>query len=287
VTYNFDEVHAVLQQKLTGVLPAYREVHARGATENASDRDFVTSLARGLAVMQAFSQRKRQLTVSQISAHTGISRAAVRRSLLTLVKLGYAATQDEQHYFLCSKILSLGQAYFSSTPIAKFAQPVLERLSGDLYESCSIAILDQYEVFYVARAAVSRIMSVDLHVGSRLPAFCTSMGRVLLADLSAERLDKYLAHVPLSRYTDKTVVSTVKLRQILEAVKRTEYAIVDQELEVGLRSLAVPIRNTSGNTVASLNVGCHAQRITIRDMQTTFLPPLRKAAAEIGMKLKE
>src|ERR1700747_2502566 len=120
-----------------------------------SDRDFVTSLARGLAVMQAFSQRKRYMTVSQISVHVGISRAAVRRSLLTLVKLGFAGTHDEQHYYLCPKVYSLGHAYFATTPIARAAQPILEELSGILNESCSVATLDQYEVLYVARAAVS------------------------------------------------------------------------------------------------------------------------------------
>lgn len=249
------------------------------------DRDFVTSLARGLAVMQAFSQRARQLTVSQISSQVGISRAAVRRSLLTLVKLGFAGTHDEQHYFLSPKVLSLGNAYFSSTPLARVAQPVLERLSTLLYESCSIATLDRYEVFYMARAAVSRIMSVDLKVGSRLPAFCTSMGRVLLADLPADRLEKYLKNVALTRYTDKTVDSTVRLERALEITKRQGYAIVDQELELGLRSVAVPIRNNSGETVAALNVGCHAQRVTLREMQTTFLPHMQEVARIIGAKL--
>jgi IclR family pca regulon transcriptional regulator len=249
------------------------------------DRDFVTSLARGLTVMQAFSQRARQLTVSQISTQVGISRAAVRRSLLTLVKLGFAGTNDDQHYFLCPKILSLGHAYFSSTPLARVAQPVLEHLSALLYESCSIATLDRYEVFYMARAAVSRIMSVDLKVGSRLPAFCTSMGRILLADLPESRVERYLKNVAMTRYTDKTVDSPVRLRKILEATKRQGYAIVDQELEIGLRSLAVPIRNGAGETVAALNVGCHAQRINLREMQTVFLPHMLEAAQVIGAKL--
>lgn len=252
---------------------------------HSDDRDFITSLARGLAVMQAFSQRKRQLTVSQISALIGISRAAVRRSLHTLVKLGFAGTQDDQHYFLCPQVLSLGYAYFSSTPIARVAQPVLEQLSSALYESCSIATLDQYEVFYVARAAVSRVMSVDLRVGSRLPAFCTSMGRVLLADLPAEQLDSYLEHAPLTPFTDRTVISPARLRQIFEGVRRNGHAIVDQELELGLRSLATPIHNQDGKVVAALNVGCHAQRITIREMQNTFLPQLKRAAITIGARL--
>jgi len=253
--------------------------------DRESGRDFVTSLARGLAVMQAFSQRKRHLTVSQISAQIGVSRAAVRRSLLTLVKLGFAGTEDEQHYFLCPKVLSLSQAYFFSTPIARVAQPVLERLSGTLCESCSIATLDRCEVLYVARAAVSRIMSIDLSVGSRLPAFCTSMGRVLLAHLPSDRLDKYLGTVTLTRYTDRTVISVARLRRMLEIVAQNHYAIVDQELEFGLRSMAVAIRDRSGNVMAALNVGCHAQRITIRELQTTFLPHLRRAAQEIGDKL--
>jgi len=259
--------------------------HLAGMAAQRDDRDFVASLARGLAVMLSFTQRKRQLTVSQISAQIGISRAAVRRSLLTLVKLGFAGTQDDQHYFLSPKVLSLSQAYFTSTPVATVAQPVLERLSAVLSESCSIATLDQYEVCYVARAAVSRIMSVDLHVGSRLPAFCTSMGRALLAHLPEERLDRYLERAVLTRYTSRTVDSVAKLRRILELTRRNDYAIVDQELEVGLRSLAIPIRNAAGNVVAALNVGCPAQRVSVRDMQTTFLPHLRKSAQEIGAKL--
>ncbi|HEY4355233.1 MAG TPA: IclR family transcriptional regulator C-terminal domain-containing protein [Acidobacteriaceae bacterium] len=253
--------------------------------EFEGDRDFVTSLARGLTIMQAFSQRARQLTVSQISAQVGVSRAAVRRSLLTLVKLGFAGTSDDQHYFLCPKVLSLGHAYFSSTPLARVSQPALENLSALLHESCSIATLDHYDVFYMARAAVSRIMSVDLKVGSRLPAFCTSMGRVLLADLPADRLEKYLKNVVLTQYTDKTVDSTVRLQRLLEITKRQGFTITDQELEIGLRSLAVPIRNRSGETVAALNVGCHAPRVNLREMQTVFLPHMQETARVIGAKL--
>lgn len=258
---------------------------AKRVAKGKSDGDFMTSLARGLAVMQTFSQHKSHLTVSLISAQTGISRAAVRRCLHTLVRLGFAGSQDQQHFFLSPRVLTLGQAYFSSSPLARIAQPVLEQLSGVLSESCSVATLEQGEVFYVARAAVSRIMSIDLKVGSRLPAFCTSMGRVLLAGLPAEQFERYLKHAVLTRYTNRTVVSVAKLRRILELVKRNRYAVVDQELEVGLRSLAVPIRNTSDVVVAALNVGCHAQRISVRELQTTFLLHLREAANEIGTLL--
>ncbi|HWR17690.1 MAG TPA: IclR family transcriptional regulator C-terminal domain-containing protein [Terriglobales bacterium] len=246
------------------------------------DGDFMTSLARGLSVIQAFSQHKRQLTVSQISILTGISRAAVRRCLHTLSKLGFAGTHDQQHYYLRPKVLSLGQAYFSSTPLGKVAQPVLDHLSTELSESCSVATLEDFEVFYIARAAVSRIIAIDLRVGSRLPAYCTSMGRVLLAYLRPEEVDAYLARGPFPPRTDRTVVSVAKLKHVLETVRRNEYALVDQELEVGLRSLAVPIRASSGEVVAALNVGCHAQRTSVREMQTAFLPLLRRAATEIG-----
>ncbi|MBV9405877.1 MAG: helix-turn-helix domain-containing protein [Acidobacteriaceae bacterium] len=245
----------------------------------------MTSLARGLAVMQSFSQHRRPLTVSQISAQTGISRAAVRRCLHTLVQLGFAGSQDQRQFFLRPKVVSLGQAYFSSTPLAKIAQPVLEHLSSVLGESCSVATFEDPEVFYIARAAVSRIMSIDLRVGSRLPAYCTSMGRVLLANLRHEQVEAYLRHITLTRHTDRTVVSLAKLKQILEVVQRNGYAIVDQELEIGLRSMAVPIRNSTGVVVAALNIGCHAQRTSIRDMQTAFLPHLREAAHEIGALL--
>ena len=272
------------QKQRTAAAVAAAPATERAAKHDAkteSDADFMTSLARGLAVMQTLTQHNRHLTVSQISLHTGISRAAVRRCLYTLAKLGFAGSQDQQHYFLSPKVLTLGQANFA-TSLATIAQPVIERLSGVLSESCSVATLQDTEVFYIARAAVSRIMSVDLGVGSRLPGYCTSMGRVLLASLRPEQLNAYLARVVLKPHTDRTVVSVAHFTRILGLAKRSGYAIVDQELEVGLRSMAVPIRNSAGDVVAALNVGCHAQRVSIRDLRTVFLPHLREAAHEIG-----
>src|SRR5579859_3986623 len=152
---------------------------------HGGDPNFMTSLARGLAVIQAFSQRQRELTVSQISVKTGFSRAAVRRCLYTLGKLGFAASDDGRHFYLRPRVLALGHSYISSMPLAAMAQPILENVSHILHESCSIATLDRTEIIYIARANVTRIMSIDLGVGSRLPAFCTSMGRVLMAELSA------------------------------------------------------------------------------------------------------
>ena len=250
------------------------------------DPNFMTSLARGLAVIQAFSQTKRQLTISQVSSKTGFSRAAVRRCLYTLSKLGFAGSEDNRHFHLRPRVLTLGHSYISSMPLAVAAQPVLEHVSHVLHESCSIATLDGAEIVYIARANVTRIMSIDLGVGSRLPAFCTSMGRVLLADLAAERLEELLAKIEFKRFTERTVAGAEKLRQILRMVQRNGYSIIDQELEHGLRSMAVPIRNPAGKVVAALNVGAHAQRISLQDLLNRFLPSLKAAAQELCMFLR-
>lgn len=250
---------------------------------HGGDPNFMTSLARGLAVIQAFTQRQRELTVSQISVRTGFSRAAVRRCLYTLTKLGFAATDDSRHFHLRPRILALGHSYIASMPLAAMAQPILENVSQSLHESCSIAALDKTEIIYIARANVTRIMSIDLGVGSKLPAFCTSMGRVLIADLPPAHLEELLARVEFKHYTERTVGTSDKLRQILRLVQRNGYCIVDQELESGLRSLAVPIRDFAGRVVAALNVGTHAQRVSIQDLQNKFLPQLRAAAQELSL----
>jgi IclR family pca regulon transcriptional regulator len=250
------------------------------------DPNFMTSLARGLAVIQAFSQRRHHLTISQVSTTTGLSRAAVRRCLYTLAKLGFAGSDDNRHFFLRPRILALGHSYISSMPLATAAQPVLEHISQLLHESCSIATLDGVDIVYIARANVTRIMSIDLGVGSRLPAFCTSMGRAILANLPAEELESILARVEFKRYTERTITNSVKLTQVLRQIRRDGYSIIDQELEHGLRSMAVPIQNPSGKVVAALNIGAHAQRVSIQEMQTKFLPHLRAAAQELCLLLK-
>lgn len=250
------------------------------------DPNFMTSLARGLAVIQAFSQRRHHLTISQVSTTTGLSRAAVRRCLYTLAKLGFAGSDDNRHFFLRPRILALGHSYISSMPLATAAQPVLEHISHLLHESCSIATLDGVEIVYIARANVTRIMSIDLGVGSRLPAFCTSMGRAILANLPPEELESVLARVEFKRYTERTITNPAKLTQALRQIRRDGYSIIDQELEHGLRSMAVPIQNPNGKVVAALNIGAHAQRVSIQEMQTKFLPHLRAAAQELCLLLK-
>lgn len=269
-------------------VPVATEVTATPAAQLdqfKGDPNFMTSLARGLLVIQAFSQRRIHLSISQLSKSTGLSRASVRRCLHTLSKLGFAGTDDSRNFQLRPRILSLGHSYLSSMPLASAAKPILEQLSQILHESSSIALLDGVDIVYVARANVTRIMSIDLGIGSRLPAFCTSMGRVLLANLAPEELEKMLARIEFTRYTEKTITSVEKLRQALMAVRREGHAIIDQELEIGLRSMAVPIRNPNGRVVAAINVGAHAQRVAIPDMQTRFLPYLRAAAQELCVLL--
>ncbi len=273
----------VLRKRVLNVLPASVQTVSEQIDQYSGDPNFMTSLARGLAVIQAFSQRQRELTVSQISAKTGFSRAAVRRCLYTLAKLGFAASEDSRHFHLRARVLALGHSYISSMPLAAMAQPILENVSHILHESCSIATLDRTDIVYIARANVTRIMSIDLVVGSRLPAFCTSMGRILMADLPAEKLDEFLARVEFKRYTERTVANAEKLRQVLRLVQRNGYCIVDQELESGLRSMAVPIRDSAGRVVAALNVGAHAQRVSIQDLQVRFLPHLNAAAQELSL----
>ena len=250
-----------------------------------SDPDFMTSLARGLAVIQAFSPQRRVLTISQISQRTGIPRAAVRRCLHTLGKLGFVTAEEGRNFSLRPRILALGHAYLASTPLANAAQPVLRHISNTLNESSSVAILDGDEILYIARAFTSRIMTIDLHVGSRLPAYCTSMGRVLLAHLPSADLDAYLQRAKLIQYTTNTIVSHEGLREALESVRRDGYAINDQELEIGLRSIAVPIAAPDGRVVAALNVGAQAARVPVAEMRDRFLPVLKDGARELGLLL--
>ena len=251
------------------------------------DPNFMTSLARGLMVIQAFTQQSPQMTISQLSVKTGLSRAAVRRCLYTLSKLGFAGVEDGQRYALRPRLLSLSHTYTTSSNLSTAAQPIIERMSQTYRESFSVATLDGHEIVYIARTQVpSRVMAVDLHIGSRLPAYCTSMGRVLLAYLPADQLEAYLAKVELIPHTTRTIVSTDKLRAALRNVRRLGYALVDQELEVGLRSLAVPVYGPTGRVVATINLSGNAPRMPVFDMQSQFLAPLRTAAAELSASLR-
>ncbi len=249
-----------------------------------TDPSFMTSLARGLAVVKAFSDQRRSMTIAQISHKTGIPRAAVRRCLYTLKQLGYADA-EANNFYLKPKILSLGYSYLSSTPLAIAAQPCLNQLSRTLNESCSLAVLEQEEVLYICRSQTSRVLSVALNAGSRLPAHCTSLGRVLLAGLREPELDAFFERAKLVAYTDRTVVEEERLREIIADVRLKGYAIVEEELEIGLRSVAVPVRGASGATMAALNIGAQSTRVTRDEVEQSFLPALLNAASDLSVLL--
>ena len=252
----------------------------------AGDPNFMASLARGLAVIRAFTQQRRHLTIAQLSQRTAIPRAAVRRCLYTLSMLGYVGSEDGRTYALRPRILALGHAYLSSTPLVYAVQPLLDQITSLLHESSSLAVLEGDEILYIARSSTTtRLMSIDLGIGSRLPAYCTSMGRVLLAGLSAAEVDRYVSRVKLVKLTSRTVSTADELKVALNAIRRDGYAVVDQELEIGLRSIAVPVSDRDGRSVAAINIGTQSSRVSVAEMESKFLPPLRAAAHELGLLL--
>jgi IclR family pca regulon transcriptional regulator len=265
------------------LVPLDDALPAEAAASAAEDPNFMTSLARGLAVIRAFTEQEPELSIAEVARMAGISRAAARRCLHTLVRLGYAGSNGRT-FFLRPKTLTLGYAFLSSASLPHVLQPFLERVSGSLRESSSAAVLDEDEIVYIARAATQRIMSLELNVGSRLPAYCTAMGRVLLAHLSAEELAAYLKRVGLKPLTDRTVTRRDALRRELDLVREKDCAIVDQELEIGLVSIAVPVRNVSGKVVAAINVSLHAGRVMPGEIEGKCLPLLRTIADEIKVQ---
>lgn len=278
-------VHAPLEPPKDASAPS-KQTPASSLDKYTGDPNFMTSLARGLIVIQAFTQQTPQMTISQLSVKTGLSRAAVRRCLYTLTQLGFAGLEGGTRYGLRPRMLQLSNTYTASNALSTNAQPILERMSSVYHESFSVATLDGDEIVYIARTTVSRVMAVDLHIGSRLPAYCTSMGRVLLAYQPPEQLEQYLARAVLTPHTTRTVTTVDKLMMLLRNARRNGYALVDQELEVGLRSLAVPVFTPSGRVVATLNLSGSAPRMPVYDMQTRFLPLLRSAASELGALLR-
>jgi len=251
-----------------------------GLVEADGDPEFMTSLARGLAVLRCFADAQRPMTIAQASRLTGISRPAVKRCLHTLVRLGYAV-RDEANYALRPKVLSLGYAYLSSNTLTLRAQPLLDQLRDELHESCSLGVIEEDEVHYIARAEVSRIMSIALRAGSRLPLYCTSMGKVLLAAQPREAQQAYMRRAELIARTAKTRTQPNDLLALFAHVAEEGYAINDQELEIGLRSIAVPVMS-GGRVVAAVNVGTQAARVTLGELRSRFLPPLRRVARELG-----
>lgn len=220
-------------------------------------------------------------TLSEVAERTGLARAVVRRFLHTLAELGYVTT-DGKYFRLTAKILDLGFAYLSSFSLPKMAERFLGEVTHETGESSSACVLDGQDIVYVARVQTRRIMSISLGIGSRLPAFCTSMGRVLLAHLPADTLEHYFKTSTFSRFTERTLCDPQLLRRELNNVVRQGYALVDQELEIGLRSLAVPVFSGGGRAVAAINIGTQAARTNKSELLQRFLPVLQRAAKNIS-----
>jgi IclR family transcriptional regulator, pca regulon regulatory protein len=262
-----------------------RIAHTRGGVvSEARSSDFVQSLERGLAVIRAFDRTHPELTLSEVATSTGVTRATARRFLRTLMDLGYVRS-DGRRYALSPRVLELGYAYLSGLSLPEVAEPHLEALVAEVNESSSVSVLDGPDIVYVARVPTSRIMTVAISVGTRFPAYATSMGRVLLAGLSEDALSEYLAGIAIKPLTAHTIGSTAALRAELTKVRVQGWALVDQELEEGLRSVAAPIRDRSGHTVAAVNVSAHASRTTLESMRRDLVPPLLATAARISVDL--
>jgi IclR family transcriptional regulator, pca regulon regulatory protein len=251
----------------------------------ARNSDFVQSLDRGLAVIRAFGPDRERLSLSEVARATGLTRAAARRFLLTLVKLGYVRN-DGREFSLRPRVLELGYAYLSGLALPEVAAPHMEELVAKLHESSSISVLDGHHIVYVVRVPTKRIMTVAISVGTRFPAFATSMGRVLLAALPDHELDRYLAEATLERFTARTVTDPDRLRVIVGEAARQGYAIVDQELEEGLRAVAAPIRGAADVGTAAINVSAHASRVSMAAMRAEILPTLLDTAAQIEADLQ-
>ncbi|WP_367067734.1 IclR family transcriptional regulator [Oryzisolibacter sp. LB2S] len=246
---------------------------------------YVQSFARGLEVIRSFSASAPQQTLSEVAARTGLTRAGARRILLTLQTLGYLES-DGRLFRLTPRILDLGFAYLSSMPIWDLAEPLMEALTDRVHESCSAAVLDGLDVVYVLRVHTHKIMSTNLAVGSRLPAFWTSMGRVLLAALPEDELRARLARLPRQAFTRHTVLDDETLLARIAEARTQGWSLVDQELEEGLISVAAPLKNRSGAVVAALNISGQANRTSTTMLRDELLPELLETAQTISRLLR-
>lgn len=256
------------------------EEYGKTLEKHADNADFLSSFARGLMIFEVLSTSKRAQTISDIAKETGFPRATVRRGLFTLVELGYVL-QDDRYYELSPKVLMIAHDYINSQTLSTTAQPILENLTRELNETATMGVLVKDEVIYIARSSDNRqkIMSNTLTIGSHLPAYCSSIGRVLLAAESRERQIEILAQSHLIPYTDRTIYDRDRLLDELEKVKREGYSIIDQELEVGLRSISVPVFDRSGKVIASISISALTLKYSIDELINKCLPALQKAAA--------
>jgi IclR family pca regulon transcriptional regulator len=246
-----------------------------------SEPDFIDSVEKAFRLLMAFSADQPTLRVSRAAEMTGLSRATVRRLMLTFESLGLV-DGDDGDYRLTPRVLRIGYSYLSALPIWEHVQVRLAALAEEVNESCSAAALDGDEIVYVARVAAKRSMSLTLSIGSRLPAYPTSMGRVLLAGLTDEQLERYLAEAHFEQLTPTTITDPALLRKVIEETRRAGYALVDEEREVGIRSAAAPVRDRGGNVIAAVNISVNAARVPREVLETTLVPRLRTVADDLS-----
>ncbi|WDZ80491.1 IclR family transcriptional regulator (plasmid) [Ensifer adhaerens] len=249
------------------------------------ETDFVSGFARGLTVIEAFDETRPKLSIAEASKITGLDRATVRRSLLTLSELGYA-DYDGKFFALTPKILRLGHAYLSATPLPTIIQPYLDQLSERAGQSASASVLDGTEIVYIARASQKRVMSINLTTGSRLPAYCASMGRVWLAALPEHEAREILSRSNLKANTPYTKTDPDELVAEFKRIRDQGYALIDQELELGLCSIAVPLENDRGRIVAALNIGAPAAHVPAAEMVERYLPLLKETQGALRLVLR-
>lgn len=256
----------------------------KSSHSEALKKETVASFAAGLNVLRSFSTQKPIMNLTSVSEETGLTRAAARRYLLTLCDQGYASF-DGKNYSLTPKVLELGFSYISSLGLTEVATPILRRVSSELEHTCSLAVLDDADIVFVGRAAGHKISNVQLNIGTRAPAFATSLGRVLLSDLESTKLERMLRDYPRVPLTDQTIWEVSGLISTIGGVRDRGYCLLREEFERGICSMAVPIRNSSSQIVAAMNVCCHTWQKTPEQMEAEFLPKMRKAAAEISASL--
>jgi len=247
--------------------------------------DVINGLVKGLAVIECFDEEHASQSITDVAHRTGLERATARRCLLTLTSLGYA-TYDGKFFRLTPRVLNLGHSYLAATPLPRLIQPFLEQLSTATGESASAAVLDGTDILYIARASIRRVMSINLAPGARLPAYCTSMGRTLLASLPAAEARQILDHSDLVAYTVKTKADLPTILTELAVVAAQGFAVIDEELELGVCSIAIPLFNTKGQTVGGLNIGAQSARASPSHMIANFLPLMRKVQTEVQSLLR-
>jgi len=247
-------------------------------------RDLVAGLEKGLAVIEAFDQERPRLTISEVAVRTGLTRAAARRYLLTLAHLGFVS-QDRKMFALTPKVLRLGQSYMHSARLPRIVEPELHKLAFALKEASSAGVLDGNDVICIAATTAGRVVSPTLQPGTRVPAFCSANGRALLAAMAPEEAEAWIGRQDLQALTPHTLVQAERLRLEIARVRSLGYACVDQELEVGMRTVAVPLKNYRGEVVAAMNISVHASRMSMEQLVEHALPPLLQAQAHLRMLL--